>query len=454
MNKIYLLKSYITQFGIQQRPFFYGLSEIGPASIDIFLKIYLLLYFNSILNLPAEYTSMAIGLSVFWDALIDPYLGKMSDFYFDKYKNRKNILLYSLVLMCVAFFLLWRIKSDNHFLSVILLFIGASLLNTFISFFQIPLYSVAIDLEPNNEKRTTWIGWRLGFYNLGSLIGLIIPAYFLTYVKYENLIDAYKDAVNVIVLITLIFTWISIQIIYLKNNNLIDLKNNNSLILDHKDEKKEIIEAKKNKKVSLFDSIKDLAFLQMLISFFIVNCGIGLNSTLALYYYKNFLNYTEKQTQLILVVFLSVFTFSIPFWIWAANRFNKKKLIIAGAATLGLLAIMLFPNANKLSYIWVFTIASVLAGVLTGSIVVLEIFLADYLKEKEKMLELPISSQYLGFWKMSGKASRAVAIGIAGPILTLSQLNSQHLANYFGWGVGIFFIFSALVMTITISKKN
>jgi GPH family glycoside/pentoside/hexuronide:cation symporter len=449
MKKFNLLKNYIFDFAIQQRPFFYGLSEIGPASIDIFLKIYLLIYFNKVLNLPAELTSLAIGLGIFWDAIIDPYLGKISDRYFEKNKNRKNILLISLVFMCVSFFVLWRIQSHNYYLSIIFLFIGSAFLNSSISFFQIPLYSVAIDLEPDNEKRSQWIGWRLVFFNLGSLVGLLIPAYFLTYVKYQNVAGAYQDAVSIIVLMTFIVTWISIQIFYHKSQV---VKNNpNELIIQSNND---IKNPQIYNRLSILDSIKDKHFLQMLISFFVVNCGIGLNSTLALYYYKNFLNYSEKQTQVILIAFLVIFTLSIPMWIWLANRFNKKNLIIFGAGSLGAVAMILFPNANYFSYNIIFMVASVLAGLLTGSIVVLEIYLAEYLKEKEFVLNTPISSQYIGFWKMSGKVSRAVAIGLAGPILNFSKLNNQYLANYFGWGVGIFFIVSAFIMSISISKKN
>ena len=48
---------------LKLRPFFYGLAELSPSAIDIFLKVYLLVYFNQVLGLSATITSFVIGAS-------------------------------------------------------------------------------------------------------------------------------------------------------------------------------------------------------------------------------------------------------------------------------------------------------------------------------------------------------------------------------------------------------
>ncbi len=416
------------------RPVFYGLSELGPAGIDIFLKVYLLIYFNQVVGLSASYTSLAIGLSVLWDAIMDPLIGIFSDRYYQKYHHRKNILYFALVLICTLFFSMWRFKSDNEWISLIYLFFFSSFLNSAISLFSVPYYAIANDLEPDNEIRKRWIGWRLAFFNLGSLLGLIVPAYFLT--QKNSITNPYLNAVSVLTIVTLFFTSISVFMSYYRIDKVTFKSDEN------------------RQRPRFLDLLKDKKFLQIILAFFVVNCGLGLNSALALYYYKLYLEFTEQQTQTILVVFLFMFTLSIPLWIYLTRYFSKKKLIMSGAALLGLITVAFFPHFKNVNFWIIFSVASLLGGILVGVAVVLEIFLSDFLKEKEELLKRSVAGQYLGLWKMASKVSRAVAIALAGPIIEISSGNTQILANYFGWGVGLFFVLSAVVMSVSVSEKS
>jgi GPH family glycoside/pentoside/hexuronide:cation symporter len=420
------------------RPFLYGLAELGPASIDIFLKVYLLLYFNIILGLSPSLTSLAIGLGVLWDALLDPWIGIFSDRYYQKNRHRKSVI-YAAIFLCVfLFFILWRIPHYSQLSTFLLLFFISSLLNSAISLFSIPYIALANDIEHDNEKRKTWTGWRMAFFNFGSFVGLGVPAYFLTAAAQvdPNAVSAvpYKESTTVLLVIMLICSLSSVYYVYHKQKM-------------HKPDKVAFKHAK------FTELIKDKNFLRMMISFFVVNCGLGLNSALALYYYKNYLEFTESQTQIVLISFLFVFTLSIPFWIYMTRHFSKRKLIISSAFLLGCLTIFTFPNYKGIDFWLIVSVASGVGGVLVGVAVVLEIYLSDFIKDKEIKTQQNVSGQYLGVWKMSSKISRAVAIALAGPILEVAH-NTQVLANYFGWGVGLFFILAALVMAIPIKAAE
>ena len=276
----------------------------------------------------------------------------------------------------------------------------------------------------------------LGF-NIGSFLGLIVPAYFLTRAKDSLLPEPYLKSVYFLTGVTVFLTSLSVFLTYFRTAP--QLKNKFQI---------------QSEPISIKALLKDRRFLQILLSFFVVNCGLGLNSSLALYYYKIYLGFTEKQTQIILVGFLIIFTLSIPLWIFLTRRFDKKKLIIAGAALLGISTFLTFPHYQGVDFWIVFSMACGFGGVLVGVAVVLEIFLSDFLRDKEDQLQTSVSGQYLGLWKMSSKVSRAVAIALAGPIIEISVGQPQILANYFGWGVGFFFLLSAFVMTISIGEKS
>ena len=421
------------------RPFFYGLAELSPTAIDLFLKVYLLLYFTQIRGLNASGTSAVIGVRILWDALIDPWIGAFSDRFKEKHGNRRLLLYIAVAGVALSFYGLWRIPTELGITTYLYLFIFSAVLNSSLSLFSVPFYAIANDLEKDNSKRRTWIGWRLIFFNLGSIIGLSIPAYYLTQSKNENLQQLasttipYLYSVSALVMMTVILSGIAIFGMYYQTPILRSEVRNQSLPL-------RII-------------FKDYLFVQVLAAFFIVNCGLGLNSTLALFYYKEFLQFSETQTQTIIITFLIVFTLSIPLWVWLTRNYSKKNLIIAGALTLGIVTVFAFPNFRPDQFYVVLGVASLLCGVLVGVAVVMEIYLADFLNQKEEAIGQSISGQFLGLWKMASKISRAIAISLAGPIIEISAGRPQVLANYFGGAVGLFFISAGLIFIFPIKSE-
>ena len=419
------------------KPVFYGLAEMGPASIDIFLKVYLLLYFNVIMGLSPTLTSLAIGLGVMWDALIDPWIGVYSDRYY-KFKGHRKMLIYTAILISVGLFMtLWRLPVMSETWTFILLFIISSLLNSAISLFSVPYIAVANDLIVSNEERKPWIGWRLAFFNFGSFLGLVIPAYFLTQAAALQpgvQAEPYQQATIILGLIMIVVSTFSIYFVY-------------------RGQSTRVQQSDAQTATTFRSLLKDKTFLCLMVSFFVVNCGLGLNSALALYYYKDYLEFTEQQTQIILVSFLLVFTLSIPLWVYLTRFFDKQKLVMTGAFFLGLMTVVAFPHFKGVNFWIIASLASGVGGILVGVAVVLEIYLSDFLRLKEEQTGVNVSGQYLGIWKMASKVSRAVAIALAGPILE-SVTDKQVLANYFGWGVGLFFMAGALVIAIPVKATR
>ena len=220
------------------RPFFYGLGELSPSAIDIFLKVYLLVYFNQIIGLSPTATSFVIGLSVFWDAAIDPWIGGFTDRYREKHGDRKLILYVSGFCMATAFFILWRIPHKENIITCILLFLSCALLNSSISFFSVSYYAIANDIEKDDLLRRKWIGWRLVFFNVGSILGLGIPAYYLTKSSATEPQQAYLIAITLLAGLTLILSFLATQLIYYKTQKSPFSKKNKNLSL------KEIIKDK------------------------------------------------------------------------------------------------------------------------------------------------------------------------------------------------------------------
>lgn len=417
-------------------PFLYGIGELGLSSIDIFIKVYLLVYFDLVKGLSLSMASLAIGLSVFCDAVVDPAIGRFSDRYYSIHGHRKKILHLAMFLMTACFCGVWLLPQTTEWILFISLFLMSSVLNASLSLFSIPYIALANDLEPDNVRRKMWIGWRVVFFNLGSIVGLSVAAYFMSGDGNQKIQESYLWPAGILALVTLVTSFISIFSVYSK-----------------KRDKTEFI-PKKQMVLSLKSILSEGLFKKLLASFFIVYCGLGLNSTLALYYYRSYLNLAEKQIQIILVSFLIIFTLAIPFWVFLSKYVSQKKLIIVGGSVLGVTTMLIFPNLQGQRFLTIFLLASGLGGILVGAAVILETYLSDFLNRSEMKYNQSVSGQYLGLWKMAQKISRAVAVGLAGPILKMADQNAQMLANFFGYGVGSLFLISALIMAIPMSNEN
>ena len=415
-------------------PFLYGLAELGPASIDIFIKVYMLIYFDQVKGLSPSLASLAIGLSVFWDALIDPQIGRYSDNYYKKQGHRKLLLYTASFLMSFSFIFVWFLPSTNEWILFGSLLLVSTILNSSLALFSIPYIAVANDLEADNKKRQVWIGYRVAFLNIGSVVGLAVPAAFMTNLDAKKDVDSYVIPAIILAVVTLFFSIFSIYKVYRK----FPLKNNIS----------------QNSSVLSWSKLfSDKLFKKLLGSFFVLYSAIGINSTLALYYYRDFLNLEEKYIQIILVSFLLIFTLSLPVWIYLTKFFSQKKLIVFGGLGLGLSTALIYPHLKGVSWVVVFLLASVLGGFLVGAAVVLETYLSDFLKQKEDELKTSVAGQYLGIWKFAQKTSRGFSVAIAGPILEASAGHPSLLAQFFGYGVGALFFLSAFIMLVPDSKK-
>jgi GPH family glycoside/pentoside/hexuronide:cation symporter len=186
--------------------------------------------------------------------------------------------------------------------------------------------------------------------------------------------------------------------------------------------------------------------------FFVVNIGLAFNSAAALFFYRLRVQYQEAEIQKLLLLFLVVFTLSIPLWIWLAKQWGKKRVLVAGAFLLGVSNCLIYPFLPVGEAFWGYFWAATIGGILVGSSVLMESLLTDTIEYGNRKSQSEAFGFYFGAWKFFGKASRAVAVLIAGLLLDWAQVNTpqsfteERLAWIFGPGVGLFFMIGALVI--------
>lgn len=420
----------------------YGLAETGITAVQLFTQIYLLKYYTEIVGLNSSLAGIALSISVIWDAISDPLMGRISDHTHSRFGRRRPYILMGGILLAISVLLLFsppnissQIGKFSYLLSVYLL------VNTAMTIISVPHIALGGELSFERNERTSVFGWRLFFSNIGMLIGMIVPAAILQSLgdesSKENIVTSRTTAGEIVSLVILFSSFITFWVT----------------------KGKDTIQTDKNKQLPFFQSfgsvIKNKMFLILLFAFVIATIGRTFNSAIALYYYEYRLGLKESQVVInILLPFFLVLMVSIGFWVWISKKIGKKIPAFLGVFGLGLLTVIvypLFPYGELRPPL----IAAFFGGIFAGSILIMDSILTDVVDYDEFKTGEKREGLYFGIWKMGVKFSQAFGIAITGFLLDMigfqNGLTSQsqevgfRLAMIFGPGVGFFFILGSLL---------
>ncbi len=409
----------------------YGTVEIGINGIESFLRLYLLIFLTDRFGMDPHLAGYAIGGAIFWDALIDPLMGFISDRTQSRFGSRLPYIFSGSFLLSVSSVILFCEPTlTTQASKFIFLLVTYMLLNSAMTMIAIPHLALGGDLSSEPAERTTIYAWRMLFSIFGLILGTAIPGALRLYNPFSMSPDL--STAIIIVLVLVVATAITIHSTFPLRK--IEVK---QLVAFH---------------FSWRGVFRYTEINLLLGAFFVATLGQGLNATLALYYYRYFLELSEGELQTVLGVLMIVLCLSLPFWVYFSKIFPKKNLIGAGIIILGVMGSFAYPLFPKRQIIYPCIFAAV-GGFCIGSVGILESFLVDILEG----LGLGQKSYglFFGFWKLSAKVARSLAIVSAGSLLSwihftpntsLTGSHANNLAMVFGPGVGILFILGGVLL--------
>ncbi len=426
----------------------YGSAETGIIAVEILMQLYLLKFYISEVKLDPGLAGLALALAVLWDAFTDPIMGAVSDKTSSRFGRRRLYFLLGGGLLALTFPFLFNppelFTASAKFVYLLVTYI---LVKTAMTIIAVPHAAMGGELTAEPDERTKAYGFRLLFGNLGLLLGTIMPGILLAQAANKQVAQATsKGNSAIIIAVVVIFSaLITFMATDRYDARVKELKQNLGQFL------------KAFLKASL-QTIKNPVFIPLLIAYFVATMGRTLNSSIALYYYENYLNLSEEQTVIyILGVFVAVISISILFWVTVSRHYGKKwpafwGIFLLGAGTV--VAYPLFPSGSVVGPL----VAAVIGGLLVGSIILFDSLVADIVDYDQIKSNKRREGLYFGFWKLSSKASQALGIALAGFSLkaigfdeTLAMQAPEvnyRIALLFGPGVGTLFILAALVFTL------
>ena len=161
--------------------FFYGLGSLAYGVKDNGFSYLLLIFYNQVLGLPAEWVGAGIMLALLVDAVTDPLVGYASDHLRSRWGRRHPFMYGSAIPVAVTYYVLWNPPEGLGPSQLFLYFITVAILvRVFVTFYEIPSTALVPELTEDYDERTSMLGYRYFFgWSGGLLMALLAFLVFL-----------------------------------------------------------------------------------------------------------------------------------------------------------------------------------------------------------------------------------------------------------------------------------
>lgn len=148
----------------------YGSGSVAFGVKDNGFAYFLLIYYNQVLGLPSTAVGAALMVALLWDALSDPLVGYVSDHWRSRWGRRHPFMYLAALPFAVGFALLWSPPAGLGERGLFLyLLVGAVLVRTALTFYEVPSSSLIPELTSDYDERTALLAFRFFFGWYGGL---------------------------------------------------------------------------------------------------------------------------------------------------------------------------------------------------------------------------------------------------------------------------------------------
>lgn len=413
----------------------YAFAEVGQNLVETAVRIYLLIFYTDVVGLHPGLAGVAVGLSLVWDALIDPVMGAISDRTLHRFGGRAGYLPVGGLLLACGLLLVFRPPDlDGQWAKFGWLLFSACFLGTGMTVLSVPYMAMGGELTEDPHERAVLFGWRFAFANLGGMLAAALPTLFLQQGETNAIAMGPVSGLAAAIVVATVGTS------FLATRGRRTVVRTPAHVPFH---------------AAFAEPLRNPAFRPLLLIYVVATIGIGTNAATALYYYQYRLELAETQVQMLLVAFLAVFTGSILLWVRLARRYGKRRPMAIGATVLGVANGALYLLAEPGDFVVPLVGGGIGLGALVGCIVLIDTLLTDVIDHDQVRSRQLRSGLYFGVWRFASKLARAASIGAAGFVLDLAgfvpnQPQSDRvewcLMLLFGPGVGAFFVGAGLLL--------
>lgn len=148
----------------------YGVGEMPITVLMVLSGLFMLFFYNSVMGLPSALVGVGLSASLVVDALLDPFIGHISDRTSHRFGRRHLFMLPGALIVGPSFFLLFSPpRSLGHTGLFVWLLAWSIVLRASSAVYRIPYLSLGAELSRDYDDRTQTMGLRTLFGLLGTL---------------------------------------------------------------------------------------------------------------------------------------------------------------------------------------------------------------------------------------------------------------------------------------------
>ena len=153
----------------------YGVGQLAEGVKSTAFSVFLLFYYNQVLGLPGAWTGLALGLATVFDAVIDPFMGSVSDSFRHRW-GRRHLFMYAAVLpLAVSFMLLFVPPAGLGEAGLFgWLLVCTMAVRAAMTLYGVPHMALGAELSSDYAERTSIVAYRNVFGFLGGVLVVAI----------------------------------------------------------------------------------------------------------------------------------------------------------------------------------------------------------------------------------------------------------------------------------------
>ena len=352
-----------------------------------------------------------------WDAVIDPFIGSLSERVKSKKGRRRVFFLAGIFHISACFALLWLpLEAAPMWLKIIYYVFAYMLFATSFSLTMVPYHAMLPELTDDYKQRNKVVGIRAIFSNTSTLIAGVVPMMII------NLFSDSNIGYLVMGICFGIFYAIPWIFVFFATRN-IDIPNTEDSI---KIEKVNIIKNFfENAKVVL----KNRSFRIMIGLYLLSYTAIDVFMAIFIYFVKWYLNMPGQYT-ILLGIFIIFQILSIPGYIILANKLGKRNAFAIGCGIWAAGAILMFFIVSPETNAFVIYINTFLMAIGAGGVAYLPWAILPEVMDVEELISGEKKDGiYSGFMTFIRQISQAIALQIVGIYLDVLDYNVGQLSK-------------------------
>jgi GPH family glycoside/pentoside/hexuronide:cation symporter len=304
----------------------FGAGEFSSSIFFTLTSFWLLNFLTDEVGLSAALAGSALLVGKIWDAVIDPFIGYLSDHTRSRWGRRRPYILFFMIPFGIAFVLMFRnpgiASQPGKFWWAMLTYIFFC---SVYSLTNIPYNAILPEISKDYHERTNISGYKQAFAVIGTILGagaaLPIMALFASRTAgYVGMAAIF----GTLAALSLLATFLSVR-------------------------EPPVIRQPKGESIpkSLKDVFTNRPYLLLLTAWFTNTTAVAIMEAMLIYYYK-YIFQAEGSVTLAMITLLVVTIATIPFWVWFARKVSKKTAYAIGMALTSLAVILFAFTADQL----------------------------------------------------------------------------------------------------------